>query len=317
MFRMNLVGRVACFTPLVGFSPSGVVQICTVQVPFVCLLWLILIRRFFHDIYFRIVVSIDFVSGFWPQWSFHWPLFQSMSAINIVILFIMFRMNLVGRVACFTPLVGFSPSGVVQICTLQVPFVCLLWLILIRRFFHDIYFRIVVSIDFVSGFWPQWSFHWLLFQSMSAINIVILFIMFRMKLVGRVACFTPLVGFSPSGVVQICTVQVPFVFLLWLILIRRFFHDIYFRIVVSIDFVSGILQSCFQHVEHTRLKGLIQGLPAVLLKSKAGGASAAADAQVSDRLFKRHGRWKSDKAKDDYIKDNILSLLSVSLSLGI
>ncbi|XP_068714235.1 uncharacterized protein [Montipora foliosa] len=83
------------------------------------------------------------------------------------------------------------------------------------------------------------------------------------------------------------------------------------------DFVSGILQSCFQHVEHTRLKGLIQGLPAVLLKSKAGGASAAADAQVSDRLFKRHGRWKSDKAKDDYIKDNILSLLSVSLSLGI
>ena len=46
-------------------------------------------------------------------------------------------------------------------------------------------------------------------------------------------------------------------------------HDIYFRNVVSIDFVSGILQPCFQHVEHTRLKRLIQGLPAVLLKSKA------------------------------------------------
>ena len=50
---------------------------------------------------------------------------------------------------------------------------------------------------------------------------------------------------------------------------------------------------------------------------RAGGASAAANAQVTDRLFKRHGRWKSDKAKDGYIKDNILSLLSVSLSLGI
>ena len=50
---------------------------------------------------------------------------------------------------------------------------------------------------------------------------------------------------------------------------------------------------------------------------RAGGASAAANAQVSDRLFKRHGRWKSDKAKDGYIKDNIPSLLSVSLSLGI
>ena len=50
---------------------------------------------------------------------------------------------------------------------------------------------------------------------------------------------------------------------------------------------------------------------------RAGGASAAANAQVTDRLFKRHGRWKSDKAKDGYIKDNIVSLLSVSLSLGI
>ena len=50
---------------------------------------------------------------------------------------------------------------------------------------------------------------------------------------------------------------------------------------------------------------------------KAGGASAAANAQVTDRLFKRYDRWKSDKAKDGYIKDNILFLLSVSLSLGI
>ena len=50
---------------------------------------------------------------------------------------------------------------------------------------------------------------------------------------------------------------------------------------------------------------------------RAGGASAAANARVPDRLFKRHGRWKSDKAKDGYIKDNVHSLLLVSLSLGI
>ena len=50
---------------------------------------------------------------------------------------------------------------------------------------------------------------------------------------------------------------------------------------------------------------------------RAGGASAAANEQVSNRLFRRHGRWKSDKAKDGYIKDNIQSLLAVSLSLGI
>ena len=52
---------------------------------------------------------------------------------------------------------------------------------------------------------------------------------------------------------------------------------------------------------------------------RAGGACAAANAQgqVPDRLFKRLGRWKSDKAKDGYITDNVHSLLSVSLSLGI
>ena len=50
---------------------------------------------------------------------------------------------------------------------------------------------------------------------------------------------------------------------------------------------------------------------------RAGGASAAANARAADRLFKRHGRWKSDKAKDGYIKDSDHSLLSVSLSLGI
>ena len=44
---------------------------------------------------------------------------------------------------------------------------------------------------------------------------------------------------------------------------------------------------------------------------RAGGASAATNVRVSDRL------WKSDKAKDGYIKDNVHSLWSVSLSLGI
>ena len=48
---------------------------------------------------------------------------------------------------------------------------------------------------------------------------------------------------------------------------------------------------------------------------RAGGASAAANAGVSDRLFKRHGRWKSDRAKYGYIKDSLESLLSVSKSL--
>jgi integrase len=50
---------------------------------------------------------------------------------------------------------------------------------------------------------------------------------------------------------------------------------------------------------------------------RAGGATAAANRHVADRLFRRHGRWACDASKDLYVKDNIESLLSVSKSLGL
>jgi hypothetical protein len=50
---------------------------------------------------------------------------------------------------------------------------------------------------------------------------------------------------------------------------------------------------------------------------RAGGATAAANAGVQDRLFKRHGRWKSESAKDGYVKDSVKRQLDVSKSLGI
>ena len=48
---------------------------------------------------------------------------------------------------------------------------------------------------------------------------------------------------------------------------------------------------------------------------RAGGATAAANAGIKDRLFKRHGRWRSETAKDGYVKDSIDSRMSVSKSL--
>ena len=48
---------------------------------------------------------------------------------------------------------------------------------------------------------------------------------------------------------------------------------------------------------------------------RAGGATAAANAGIPDRLFKRHGRWSSETAKDGYVKDSMSALLSVSESL--
>ena len=44
---------------------------------------------------------------------------------------------------------------------------------------------------------------------------------------------------------------------------------------------------------------------------------AAANANVPDRCFNRHGRWKSENAKDGYIKDKVESRLRVSKSLGL
>ena len=45
--------------------------------------------------------------------------------------------------------------------------------------------------------------------------------------------------------------------------------------------------------------------------ASAAGASAAANAGVADRLFKRHGRWGSESAKDGYDKDSERALMSV------
>ena len=50
---------------------------------------------------------------------------------------------------------------------------------------------------------------------------------------------------------------------------------------------------------------------------RAGGATAAAAAGVPDRLFKKHGRWKPDSAKDGYIEDSLAERLSVTQKLGL
>jgi len=50
---------------------------------------------------------------------------------------------------------------------------------------------------------------------------------------------------------------------------------------------------------------------------RSGGATAAAKCGMPDRLFKKHGRWKSDKAKDGYVKDEYDVRCQVSKNLGI
>ncbi len=50
---------------------------------------------------------------------------------------------------------------------------------------------------------------------------------------------------------------------------------------------------------------------------RSGGATMAANRGIKDRLFKRHGRWKSESVEHGYIKDDLNELLSVTLNLGI
>lgn len=50
---------------------------------------------------------------------------------------------------------------------------------------------------------------------------------------------------------------------------------------------------------------------------RIGGATAAANREIGDRAIKKHGRWKSDKSKDLYCREDLRHQLAVSLNLGI
>jgi hypothetical protein len=50
---------------------------------------------------------------------------------------------------------------------------------------------------------------------------------------------------------------------------------------------------------------------------RSGGASAASAVGVPDRLFKKHGRWQSDSAKDGYVRESMENQMSVSMNLGL
>ena len=51
---------------------------------------------------------------------------------------------------------------------------------------------------------------------------------------------------------------------------------------------------------------------------RAGGATAVArNPKLPDRLFKRHGRWRSERAKDGYIEEHLGNRLAVSKGLGL
>ena len=97
-----------------------------------------------------------------------------------------------------------------------------------------------------------------------------------------------------------------------------FFRSLYFHKANSTYSLRSMGMS-YSRTREIVLQAFVElGCPKNLfgLHSFKGRSCFAADnAGVSDRLFKRHGRWKTDQAKDCYIKDKLDSLLSVSKSL--
>ena len=103
-------------------------------------------------------------------------------------------------------------------------------------------------------------------------------------------------------------------------------QDHIFRAVITKRDKSQSLRSDRKPISYTRAREIFldlfkragyQDINLGLHSLRAGGASGAANNGIQDRLFKRHGRWKSDSAKDGYVKDDLQALLSVSQSLGI
>lgn len=50
---------------------------------------------------------------------------------------------------------------------------------------------------------------------------------------------------------------------------------------------------------------------------RSGAASVSANSGTNERLWQRHGRWKSVSAKDGYVKDSLKDRLAVTLNLGL
>ena len=66
-----------------------------------------------------------------------------------------------------------------------------------------------------------------------------------------------------------------------------------------------------------RIKLVCQDANIGLHSFRSGGVTVAANADISDRCLKKHGRWKSDSSKDGYIVDSTEKRLKVSQALGL
>ena len=79
---------------------------------------------------------------------------------------------------------------------------------------------------------------------------------------------------------------------------------------------KGLSYSRLRELVLKAFKDIVPDVSAIGTQSLwSGWANAAAN--VPDRLFKRHGRWASESAKNGYVQDSLSSHLSLCKALGI
>ena len=87
--------------------------------------------------------------------------------------------------------------------------------------------------------------------------------------------------------------------------------DYLFKPLVKVRFGFKFIEKV-KPLSYTRARQSIAGLLKEFLPDttnislhsfRAGGATAAANTQVPECCWKRHGRWWSDSAKDGYVED--------------
>ena len=80
----------------------------------------------------------------------------------------------------------------------------------------------------------------------------------------------------------------------------------------------GISDSTMRELFKKSLVGIVENIDDYSTHSlRSGGASTAANNGISDRRISKQGRWKSDRGRNTYIKDNLKNRLQITKSLGL
>ena len=93
-----------------------------------------------------------------------------------------------------------------------------------------------------------------------------------------------------------------------------------------IIFKKGVLQMFepFKAISYSNIRDVVKkkasqiGLNPALYSThsmRSGGATAAAESGVSERIMQKHGRWACSSSKDRYVKDSLSKRLKVSANL--